>query len=286
MTDTASIAPTAAAELPRENVFGHTKKARLMQQALARLRARSGRDITVLDVGCGNGTAITRFLAVPGSRVLGIDSHAASVEYARRHVVEPGVEFSNARLESLLDAEQRFDAVVFADVLEHVHQPDAMLANGVRLLREGGRVLVTVPNGFGPFEIESWVSRLPILGRASIWTVDHVVAVLNRFVFKGSWTEVVASPDLPYNAECGHVRFFTQRVLLEIARHAGLKPVHKQGLSWLSGPYTNYLLAPSRAFCAANTRVADWLPFWMLSGWFFELARVGESTDVAAAEPS
>lgn len=261
-------------QLPRENVFGHTKKARLIRDALNRLRTERQQGLQVLDVGCGNGTALTRFLALDGNRVLGIDTHEASIEYARRHVDVPGVEFRVAAIDSLLSEDRRFDAVVFADVLEHVHEPERILAAGVQLLRPGGRVLVTVPNGFGPFEIESGLSRLPALGPASIWTIDRLVAVLNRFVFKGAWTEVVQPADLPYNAECGHVRFFSQQGVLAVARQAGLTPVRKTGVSWLSGPYTNYLFAPSRWFCRVNTHLADILPFWMLSAWFFELAQI------------
>jgi ubiquinone biosynthesis O-methyltransferase len=260
-------------QLPRENVYGHTKKARLMRAALERMAAHRQQGLQVLDVGCGNGMALTRFLAVAGTRVLGIDTHEPSIEYARRHVEAPGVEFRVATIDALLSEERRFDAVVFADVLEHVHEPERMLAAGVQLLRPGGRVLVTVPNGFGPFEVESWLSRVPALGPASIRVIDRFVAVLNRFVFKGAWTAVVQSPDVPYNVECGHVRFFSQRRLLTVANQAGLTPVRKTGVSWLSGPYTNYLFAPSRSFCAVNTRLADILPFWMLSAWFFELTQ-------------
>ena len=135
-------------------------------------------------------------------------------------------------------------------------------------------MLVTVPNGFGPFEVESWLSRLPAVGPVSIWMIDRFVAVLNRFVFKGAWTEVVLPTGRPYNVECGHVRFFTQKGVLALANRAGLTPLRKTGLSWLSGPYTNYLFAPSRWFCAVNTRLADILPFWMVSAWFFELSKV------------
>jgi len=241
--------------------------------ALARLRQQRQQGLHVLDVGCGNGTALTRFLGNPGDTVLGIDTHDASVEYARRHFGAPGMEFRAVAVESLLAEKQRFDAVLFADVLEHLREPQPVLADGVRLLREAGRALVTIPNGLGPFELESWLSRLPAFGPASLWTVDHLVAVLNRFVFRGAWTEVVTPPDLPYNAECGHVRFFTRSALLAVAGDAGLRLLRESGLSWLSGPYTNYLFAPSRAFCAFNTRVADWLPSWMVSGWFFEFAR-------------
>jgi len=264
-------------QLPRENVFGHSKKARLIRNALARMRTERQQGLEILDVGCGNGIALTRFLADGGNRVLGIATHEPSIDHARRCVDVPGVEFRLAAIESLLPEERRFDAVVFADVLEHVHEPERMLAAGVQLLRPGGRVLVTVPNGFGPFEIESALSRLPALGPASIWTIDRFVAVLNRFVFKGAWTEVVQPADLPYNLECGHVRFFSQRGVLGIAKHVGLTLLRKTGVSWLSGPYTNYLFAPSRSFCALNTRLADILPFWMLSAWFFELAPIGRT---------
>jgi hypothetical protein len=87
----------------------------------------------------------------------------------------------------------------------------------------------------------------------------------------------VVPTDLPYNAESGHIQFFTLAALQRAAGQARLVPVRKAGLSWLSGPYTNYLFAPSRLFCAVNTRLADVLPFWMLSAWFFELARAEET---------
>jgi SAM-dependent methyltransferase len=186
--------------------------------------------------------------------------------------------FRAVSIDALLVERQRFDMVIFADVLEHLDAPQAVLAHGVQLLQWGGRALVTVPNGFGPFEVESWLSRLPGFGRASLWAVDHFVAVLDRFVFKGAWTAAVTPPNLPYNAECGHVRFFTRGALLAVTSRAELRLLRETGLSWLSGPYTNYLFAPSRVFCALNTRVADWLPSWMLSGWFFEFARVDDDS--------
>ena len=260
-------------ELPRENVFGHTKKTKLVLATLARLRQELGRGLDVLDIGCGNGTALTRFLVAPGDKVLGIDPHGPSIEYATRRLAAPGLEFRQQLAESLLAAGRSYDAIVLGDVLEHLPQPQSTLAAAAQLLRPGGRVLLTIPNGLGPFEIESWLSRLPVFGRASLWIVDHFVAVLNRFVSKGAWTAVVTPSEVPYNAECGHVQFFTRRALLTMAAAAALVPLQAAGLSWLSGPYTNYLFAPSRFFCTLNTWIADWLPYWILSAWFFEFGR-------------
>ena len=272
-----------AVELPRENVYGHSRKARLVLLALARLRGERTQGLDVLDVGCGNGSALTRFLASRGDRVLGIDTHAPSIEYATREFGAEGLAFRQVDCETLLAEARRFDVIVCADVLEHLPRPEAALSCVERLLRPGGRVVVTIPNGFGPFELESWLSRLPALGSASLWVVDHLTAVLNRFVFKGAWTAVVTPPDLPYNAECGHVQFFTRSALLRMAARCGLTLLRQTGVSWLSGPYTNYLFAPSRLFCHVNAQAGRWLPSWMLSAWFFEFGRPADASSSGKA---
>ncbi len=270
-------APALPAGLPRENVFGHAKKTRLVLAALGRLRAELGRSLDVLDVGCGNGEALTRFLASAGDRVLGIDTHGPSIEYATRNFGTALLEFRQQEAELLLSEGRSFDAILFADVLEHLKEPAGVLQAAVRLLKARGRVLVSVPNGYGPFEIESWLSTLPLLGPASLWAVDHLVAVLNRFVVPGAWTEVVTPADLPYNEDSGHVHFYTRRRLLALAGEAGLELVGGTGLSWLSGPYTNYLFAPLRSLCDLNARSADFLPLFMLSAWFFEFGHPGRT---------
>jgi SAM-dependent methyltransferase len=275
------IGACPAVELPRENVYGHSRKARLVLEALARLRADRAQGLDVLDVGCGNGRALTRFLASRGDRVVGIDTHVPSIEYARAEFGGEALTFREVDCEALLAEARRFDVIVCADVLEHLPGPEAVLSCVERLLRPGGRLVVTIPNGFGPFELESWLSRLPVFGAASLWVVDHLTAVLNRFVFKGAWTAVVTPLDLPYNAECGHVQFFTRGALVRMAAGCGLTPLRQTGVSWLSGPYTNYLFAPSQLFCRVNAKAAQWLPSWMLSAWFFEF---GRTADILSSE--
>jgi len=260
--------------LPPENVFGHTKKVRLIRESLARLRAELARPIGILDLGCGNGRALTRFLGEPRDRVLGIDSHGPSLAYARRHFAVEGIEFREGTAEELGNVTDRFDVVILADVLEHVTEPDKLLSAAARLLLPGGRVLLTVPNGHGPFEIESAIGRVPLLGRLSLKAVDYFVAFLNRFVFRGAWSRAVGdAAEVPYNEESGHVQFFTRKRILGIARDAGLEEMGQAGLSWLSGPYSNYLFGASRRFCEWNTRVAASLPSWAVSGWLFELRK-------------
>jgi SAM-dependent methyltransferase len=257
-------------DLPRENVFGHAKKVRLLQAALLRLRQKRG-SISVLDVGCGNGAAVTRHLGAVADRVLGIDVHDPSIDYAKAHFERGGLHFSKTPIEGVAGI---YDAIIFADVLEHVRSPDTFLSVARRLLGPDGIVLVTIPNGYGPFEWESAFSRVPYVGSPSLRLTDTIVAVLNKFIFRGAWSRVVSDASVPYNDESGHVQFFARRAFLRLAAENGLAVVRAWNLSFLSGPYTNYLWAPSKIFCQLNVWIADRLPSSVVSAWLFELRPV------------
>lgn len=57
-----------------ENVYGHTKKMKLMQSASAEMHERQlGRRLSILDVGYGNGFSVSKFLGFCGDDLLAID---------------------------------------------------------------------------------------------------------------------------------------------------------------------------------------------------------------------
>src|SRR5262249_16605180 len=80
-----------------------------------------------------------------------------SIRQAQRLNVEPAL--ANLRyIAEPLEAqpwEGRFDAVVASEVLEHIGDPAAFLGLLGRCLRRNGLLILTVPNGYGPFEIDS-----------------------------------------------------------------------------------------------------------------------------------
>jgi len=276
-------AQDATCALPRENVCGHTRKVFLCREACNPLRnRRAGGRLRILDVGCGSGYAVTRFLGRPGDDVLGIDLYEPNIAYARRSYERPGLRFECRSAESLAEMNERYDVVVLADILEHLTDPAPLLSNCRRLLYEDGLLLITVPNGFGPFETESSLSRVPVLGPLLLKVTEYAVAVLNKVgPFKGKWTAALAEPpaDLPYNLESGHVQFFTRRRLAALSSGAGFHITRVENLSFLSGPFTNFLLGASRAFCQWNVTVAPSLPWFAVSAWFFECAPRGAERD-------
>ena len=120
----------------------------------------------LLDYGCGDGT----FLAMAAPRVelgVGTDIDAEQLEDCRARFAE----LENLRfhaLDELSDPvhEGRYDVVTCMETLEHC--PDAVadivLADLVRLVAPGGRVLISVPVEVGPtFVIKAAVRKLAAL---------------------------------------------------------------------------------------------------------------------------
>jgi len=115
----------------------------------------------VLDAGCGGGL-VARELAAAGATVVGLDRSLGSLGVARRAVGRRGpgnpegvprpmgpmgaFRPTQGRLERLPFADGVFDVVVAADVLEHVPDLPAAVAELARVLAPGGRLVFDTIN--------------------------------------------------------------------------------------------------------------------------------------------
>lgn len=103
--------------------------------------------LRVLDVGCSNG-ALGRALkeVVPERSVFGIEMDPAFVMEAVNHLDH----VINANANSLDWAvelgENKFDCIIFADVLEHLIDPVSCLNQAIGHLQPKGCVIVSLPN--------------------------------------------------------------------------------------------------------------------------------------------
>ena len=211
---------------------------------MARLgRGRSGTP-TVLDVGCGRGRLGGTIRGL-GYRVTGIERNpeAAAAAHERLDEVVP-VDLADPAATAAALADRRFDAMVFADVLEHLPDPLAVLRWYLRFLAPGGRVVVSLPN------VACWDRRLALL----FGHFDYADAgIMDRT----------------------HLRFFTFRTARILLREAGLTvlstdhapgiaraflPLMKRGLTGTAGA------SPPDAGAILNSSAYRFYERWLLPG--------------------
>ena len=101
-----------------------------------------------VDVGCGGGL-LSEALATRGARVLGIDLAEASLEVARRHAqgAKIGLVYENITAEALAAREPAaFDLVCCLEMLEHVPEPESVVAACAGLAKPGGAIVFSTIN--------------------------------------------------------------------------------------------------------------------------------------------
>lgn len=100
----------------------------------------------VLDLGCGSGALGQHLLQTKGSSVDGVTLNQAEAAHAAPYYSRIVVD--NLETCDLLAtfAGQRYDAIVCADVLEHLSQPERILTACRELLTPDGQLLISVPN--------------------------------------------------------------------------------------------------------------------------------------------
>jgi ubiquinone biosynthesis O-methyltransferase len=244
-------------ENTHENLWGYLKRLRFVQDVIAEsFPHRAADSLRVLDVGCGNGSELALPLARLGFEVTGIDIHGPSIEHARQLGVDvTNLSYVCGRVEELTSPP--YDVVILSEVLEHLREPRLLLSAALEHLNKNGLIIVTVPNGYGEFEIDSWLFR--------IFHLQRVVDVMAR-----NSNQVTAATD---NHASGHVQFFTRRQLRRLFADCSLYVAREGVASFLAGPFIGHTLARSDRFIEWNARVTDKLPRVLASGWYFALRR-------------
>jgi ubiquinone/menaquinone biosynthesis C-methylase UbiE len=129
-----------------------------LRGAIASLGLEPG--MHVLDAGCGTGEALLWLAEAVGTHgmVVGVDLAAAHVAAARASA-PPGVEVLQGDLTQLIFPAGSFDLLWCANTLNHFHEPEAVLARLMSLLRPGGRVALG-QSSFLPDMYFAWDARL------------------------------------------------------------------------------------------------------------------------------
>ncbi|MEK7266470.1 MAG: bifunctional 2-polyprenyl-6-hydroxyphenol methylase/3-demethylubiquinol 3-O-methyltransferase UbiG [Pseudomonadota bacterium] len=104
--------------------------------------------LRLLDVGCGGGLVAEPMRRL-GAEVVAIDAAERNIKTAMVHASQAGLEidYQATTVEALLaSGEAPFDIVLNLEVVEHVADPAAFLADSAQLLRPGGMMIVATIN--------------------------------------------------------------------------------------------------------------------------------------------
>jgi SAM-dependent methyltransferase len=257
-----------------EFMHGHRKKTLFLVERLHRYAAARGlapQDVHVLDLGCGNGRVVTLPIAEQGFDVVGIDSHLPSIESARADSTLPNARFEHGDF-SDAPAAGDFHAVVLSDVLEHVDDPGSMLDVAARALRPDGILLVSIPNGYGPYEVEQYLIRKGVLKLPLALVRRGVAAAVRaKHAVRGA---PPAPPEQPaYNVDSPHVQHFRLSRFRALLREHGFRVDHRRNGTWFGGDLTYFLFYFVPPLVPATLRLADVLPPQLVSTWYFECRR-------------
>lgn len=145
--------------------------------------------LRVLDAGCGFATTSARIQQL-GNTVTGIDSSPEIESIAAKRLSR----VIHGDVADIDLGEERFDVIIFADVLEHLPWPAGVLRRYLQWLAPGGSVIISLPN------VGLWSVRFAhLFGQ---WNYDET-GVLDRT----------------------HLRFFTRRSARWLIGEAGLRIV-------------------------------------------------------------
>jgi len=100
-------------------------------------RALGENSVAVLDVGCGGGF-LSNYLGAVGHRVVGLDASREALAIANRFDQTGLVRYQRGDALSLPFDEASFDVVCAMDFLEHVEDPDRVIAEAARVLKPSG----------------------------------------------------------------------------------------------------------------------------------------------------
>ncbi|MFI0819731.1 class I SAM-dependent methyltransferase [Streptomyces sp. NPDC021098] len=184
------------------------RQARMLAHAL-NVDAAEGYDhaATVLDIGCGDGTAAATALPfLRGHRLIGVDWSQDALRRAAHRL--PAVVRGELDHGGLPFADGSADACVFSEVVEHLVDPDTALDELRRVLRPGGHLLLSTPN------LAAWYNRGLLL--AGVQPVFSEVSL--RGIHGRPGRDVV-----------GHLRLYTARALRGFLTASGFEVVRLVG---------------------------------------------------------
>lgn len=271
--------------IEEENFYGHLKRLNWIQN-----QTTIGE--TILEVGCGTGAFITTPLILSGRDAYGVDIGERSIQEANRIARLNGVKEQRFLCKDIAEVEGQYDVVICSEVLEHISDEEqdnfvSQLCNHVRL---GGKLIITVPNGKGSYEIGQKYFKKPVecfirLMRPFFWIEKKIKSYLldilkNNKDIDGSENDKSSLNGMHLSfTDTPHVQWFSFDDICGMFVHRGFFLLNFSGASMFADVITNTFFLPNKLMCQLNNKLGDLFPE-MASGYYFCFRKTSEKNEV------
>lgn len=236
----------------KENIYGHLKR-------LVWITSHIDQREVIVELGCGTGYMISLPLAKMSYCVYGLDLDKDSIAFGQELFRREGLDPKRLIADDIGKLSITPDVIIASEVLEHLH--DAELTTTLRTvrqkLRQGGLLLVTVPNGYGWFEMESFVWFKTGIGKfLEVSKLAGLVSRLKCLIFGADIEPLYPSTF----SNSYHVQHFTYNSIRQLLENNGFEVMGSTGSVLFAGPFSNLLFTGIKPIMKINCILGQWFP--------------------------
>lgn len=231
---------------------------------------------SILDLGCGIGN-YSRILDEHGYCVTAVDRDLNSLNFLACESQGNSISIICADVHNIpVRANQKFQVIVASEILEHLENPQSVLDHINQLLDDRGIVFVTIPNGYGLWEMYHQITLRPRLHKIlyfPFYWPFHLKNWLLQRQEKKDFPESKVKHRCSLNVESPHIQFWTYRRFVKLLKQHNfeLLDVVNTGMSYNFLPF--YYKIRSKKLDMLDIRIVDYLPHSISSGWMFKLKK-------------
>src|SRR4030042_230941 len=173
----------------------------------------------ILDVGCNTGNLGEKLIKEKNCEVWGIDYSKEAIKLAKKRLTQTKV--FDLETYKIPFPKEKFDIIIFADVLEHLRYPEEILKKFSNMLNESGLVFTSIPN------------------------IANIKIRFNLLLGKWDYQEEGI-------LDKTHLRFFTKKTIRSLFRNSGYRIIEMDstpGFKFFVLRYFKFLLKIQETLC-------------------------------------
>jgi len=213
-------------------------------------------DLNILEVGCGKGNILLPLTSL-GSNVVGFDIGSDSISETNKKIKLNN--YNNAKVFEdnayTFDLKSKFDLIIISEVFEHLKSPEILIQQLLLHSHPQTTIVVTIPNGFGPWEYKNYLLE-PFREIKRNNTIRNLFGKKKYEIIEG----------------VAHVQFYSLLEFVNMFNECDLfcRNIYKSDslLSFFIHDY-NPLRRLGNLLTTIDIKLADRLPYWLASGWYF-----------------